>query len=144
MDLDWHVADGTGADPLSDEEFRHAVGTILSERLDHARPLWRLDLLPMTGDRVGLVGRIHHALADGVTAIRVSAGLLWDVDPRPPVPHAQADTPKPPSQQAEEARILVRLPSALWRELRPGEDSVSTSTSAPDARWPGPPSRWCA
>ena len=115
---------GQGADPLSDEEFRRAVGTILSERLDHARPLWRLDLLPMTGDRVGLVGRIHHAMADGVSAIRLAAGLLWDVETPPPVPHAQADTPKPPSQHAEEARMLVRLPSALWRELRPGEDSV--------------------
>src|SRR3954452_13372787 len=42
FDLDWHVAEPAHADPLSDEELRGAIGELLSERLDHARPLWRL------------------------------------------------------------------------------------------------------
>src|SRR6266480_3183405 len=64
VDLDWHVAQPDHADPLSDEELRRAVGDLLSERLDHTRPLWRFDALPLTGDRTALVGRIHHAMAD--------------------------------------------------------------------------------
>src|SRR4051794_13945284 len=55
LDLSWHVAEPDHADPLSDEELRLAVGELLSERLDHTRPLWRLDSLPMTGGRVALV-----------------------------------------------------------------------------------------
>src|SRR5215213_5538825 len=43
VDLDWHVAEPDRADPLSDEELRHAVGDLLAERLDHTRPLWRID-----------------------------------------------------------------------------------------------------
>ena len=78
LDLDWHVAEPGHAEPLSDEEFRQAVGDLLSERLDHTRPLWRLDALPLTGGRVGLIARIHHAMADGVSAIRLVAGLLWN------------------------------------------------------------------
>jgi WS/DGAT/MGAT family acyltransferase len=137
VDLAWHIAEPDHADPLSDEELRRAVGDLLSERLDHTRPLWRLDALPLTGERTALVGRIHHAMADGVSAIRLIAGLLWDVDvqgpqhapPKPSAPSAQPSHPggeaKPaqPAAEADEARILVRLPAALWRELRPGRDT---------------------
>jgi WS/DGAT/MGAT family acyltransferase len=132
VDLGWHVAEPEHADPLSDEELRRAVGDLLSERLDHTRPLWRLDALPLTGERTALVGRIHHAMADGVSAIRLIAGLLWDVEAQPPqhagsrsagqTPTARPAAP-PVAPEAGEARILVRLPAALWRELRPGVDS---------------------
>jgi diacylglycerol O-acyltransferase / wax synthase len=135
VDLDWHVAEPERADPLSDEEFREAVGELLSERLDHTRPLWRLDALPLTGGRVGLIGRIHHAMADGVSAIRLAAGLLWDEHPgsppAEPVTHTATPAPAPSAKpgasagsDAREARILIRLPAALWRELRPGADTA--------------------
>ena len=126
VDLDWHVAEPERADPLSDEELRQAVGELLSERLDHTRPLWRLDVLPLTGGRVAVIARIHHAMADGVSAIRLAAGLLWDEDSTSPTPHPAEHTASPGSvkpAQAGEARILVRLPTALWRELRPGRDT---------------------
>jgi WS/DGAT/MGAT family acyltransferase len=133
IDLDWHVAEPERADALSDEELRAAVGELLSERLDHTRPLWRLDVLPLTGGRAAIVGRIHHAMADGVNAIKLVAGLLWDLDVETPIPHAPAPTPEPakaepsparPTGDGAEERILVRLPSALWRELRPGRDTT--------------------
>ncbi len=131
VDLDWHVADPAHADPLSDEELRAAVGELLSERLDHTRPLWRLDVLPLTGGRAAIVGRIHHAMADGVSAIKLAAGLLWDLDVETPNPHAAAPAPAKtkaapavPAAGAAEERIAVRLPSALWRELRPGRDTT--------------------
>jgi WS/DGAT/MGAT family acyltransferase len=133
VDLGWHVAEPGHADPLSDEELRAAVGDLLSEPLDHTRPLWRFDCLPLTGHRVAIVGRIHHAMADGVSAIKLTAGLLWDLDVESPNPHAVASKPSPakadasaakPAAGAAEERILVRLPSALWRELRPGRDTT--------------------
>jgi diacylglycerol O-acyltransferase / wax synthase len=131
VDLDWHVAEPGHADPLSDEELRAAVGELLSERLDHTRPLWRFDVLPLTGGRSAIIGRIHHAMADGVSAIKLAAGLLWDVDVETPNPHAAAPAPAKakaspagPAAGAAEERIAVRLPSALWRELRPGRDTT--------------------
>ena len=95
IDLDWHVAEPDHADALSDEELRAAIGELLSERLDHTRPLWRLDVLPVTGGRAAIIGRIHHAMADGVSAIKLTAGLLWDRDVPTPTPGASA--PKPAS-----------------------------------------------
>jgi diacylglycerol O-acyltransferase len=134
VDLAWHIAEPDHADPLSDEEVRRAVGDLLSERLDHTRPLWRLDALPMTGERVALVGRIHHAMADGVSAIHLLSGLLWDPDAGPPAPSApppgdgahskgEPRPRQPDATEARETRILIRLPAALWRELRPGRDT---------------------
>jgi diacylglycerol O-acyltransferase len=125
VDLDWHVAEPGRADALSDEELRQAVGELLSERLDHARPLWRLDVLPLTGGRRAVVGRIHHAMADGVSAIRMISGLLWDEQSDSPEPQPVAHTAAPPEpgSDAREAGILIRLPAALWRELRPGRDT---------------------
>ena len=133
VDLDWHVAEPGHADPLSDEELRAAIGELLSERLDHTRPLWRLDVLPLTGGRAAIVGRIHHAMADGVSSIKLAAGLLWDLvveTPNPPAVAPSAESAKAaqpaarPAAGAAEERILVRLPSALWRELRPGRDTT--------------------
>jgi diacylglycerol O-acyltransferase / wax synthase len=125
VDLGWHVAAPARAAPLSDEELRRAVGELLSERLDHSRPLWRLDALPLTGGRTALVARIHHAMADGVSAIRLVSALLWDADGGPPPAPARAAraAPSAPGSDPGEARILVRLPAALWRELRPGRDT---------------------
>ncbi len=122
VDLAWHVAEPHHADPLSDEELRRAVGDLLSERLDHTRPLWRLDALPLTGERVALVGRIHHAMADGVSAIRLIAGLLWEEDDQPS-PASPARPAQAPAAEAREARVVVGLPAALRRELRPGRDT---------------------
>lgn len=122
VDLAWHVAEPQHADPLSDEELRRAVGDLLSERLDHTRPLWRLDALPVTGERVALVGRIHHAMADGVSAISLIAGLLWDEDDQPS-PASPARPAQAPATEAREARVVVGLPAALRRELRRGRDT---------------------
>jgi diacylglycerol O-acyltransferase len=124
VDLTWHVAEADRADPLSDEELRRAVGDLLSERLDHTRPLWRFDALPLTGERVGLVARIHHAMADGVSAIRLLSGVLWDANGQQGAPpDREKVSAHSPAPDAREARIIVRLPGALWRELRPGRDT---------------------
>jgi WS/DGAT/MGAT family acyltransferase len=131
-DLSWHVAGGAGGAPLEDEGFRLAAGEILAERLDHERPLWRLDLLPLEGGRTGIVGRIHHAMADGVAAIRIAAGMLWDLpaddgDAKVAEPATgskpAADEQAPTQAEHREPPLLVRLPGALRRELRPGADT---------------------
>jgi WS/DGAT/MGAT family acyltransferase len=103
----------------------------MGERLDHGRPLWRLDVVPLDGGRTGVVGRIHHALADGVTAIRLLAGLLADApeeqvaaDHPPAHPAPAAAAPKQGRRQGRRERWLLRLPGALRRELRPGADTA--------------------
>src|SRR5262249_13243975 len=119
------------ADPLSDEEFRRAVGQLLSERLDHSRPLWRGGALPLPGSPPGVAAPVPHAPAGRGSAVPPAPGLLWDDEEAPKPGSAtrkeEAKSPPPPRAPApasSETRILVRIPSALWRELRPCEDSV--------------------
>jgi diacylglycerol O-acyltransferase len=59
------------------EELRERVAELFAQRLDRARPLWRIDLLPL-GDGAAVVWRLHHAVADGTTAMRFADAVLWD------------------------------------------------------------------
>ena len=76
------------------EELRESVAELFAERLDRARPLWRIDLLPR-GDGAAVVWRLHHAVADGTTAMRFADAVLWDPGEVAPLeaggPHRHVD-----------------------------------------------------
>jgi WS/DGAT/MGAT family acyltransferase len=64
--------------------FLATVSSIFAQHLDRSRPLWRIDLIPSTPwGGSALVWRIHHALADGLTAMRMAGAALWDEEPTP-------------------------------------------------------------
>ncbi len=72
------------------------VGRVMSERLDHARPLWAINVVgPFSDGRTALVIRVHHCLADGVTFLRLLSELLWDTDADSAPPASGAWTPEP-------------------------------------------------
>jgi WS/DGAT/MGAT family acyltransferase len=59
------------------------VEDIMAPLLDRADPLWHLWLITgLTGGRVAALFVIHHALADGATAMRLLRVLLTDRAPR--------------------------------------------------------------
>ncbi len=67
------------AGPLDEASLRTAVADIFRQHLDRSRPLWRIDVLPRLADGgSALVWRIHHALADGLTAMAMARAVLWD------------------------------------------------------------------
>jgi diacylglycerol O-acyltransferase / wax synthase len=58
--------------------FGTLTDALLSEPLDRSRPLWHIYLVPrMEGDRAGLVGKLHHAMVDGVSVVELGL-LLFD------------------------------------------------------------------
>ncbi|UTI66714.1 wax ester/triacylglycerol synthase family O-acyltransferase [Paraconexibacter antarcticus] len=64
--------------PVSQESFARVRDALLGEPLDRSRPLWQIMLIPRLEDgRVGILGRVHHAMADGTAALLI-AGLLLD------------------------------------------------------------------
>jgi diacylglycerol O-acyltransferase len=74
-----------------DGDLRAVVAELMAQRLDHTRPLWHMDLVgPLPDGSAAIVWRIHHAMADGMTALRLGAAMLWDhgaataEDPGPP------------------------------------------------------------
>ena len=88
FDIRRHVR--LASEPVSDRaELIGFAGKVMAERLDHSRPLWCIDFVgPLDDGRAALVIRIHHCMADGVTALRMLSQLLWDDghgrDPGPP------------------------------------------------------------
>jgi hypothetical protein len=64
--------------PLQRDEVPEVVARLFTERLDRARPLWRIDVLALAGGGGALVWRLHHTVADGTTAMRYARALLWD------------------------------------------------------------------
>jgi WS/DGAT/MGAT family acyltransferase len=102
--------------------------------LDRARPLWELWL--MTGldqDRVGLVLKLHHALADGLAAVQL-AGLLLDGTANAPNPAAPWQPRPAPSGSALLADNLAgrraTLAAALARLRHPGQLAAQARTLA--------------
>ncbi len=103
---------------LDEAEVWRVAGEVMSERLDHARPLWTFDLIgPMADGGEVIAARIHHAMADGISCLRLLSGLLWTEDEgegKPPGRRAAPAGPSPRRSRIAEAR---RLPGALGREL---------------------------
>jgi WS/DGAT/MGAT family acyltransferase len=77
FDLDHHVRRATVAAPGGRREMDAAISAIASVPLDRRRPLWELWFLEGLADgRVAAVGKIHHAVADGVAVAALLANVL--------------------------------------------------------------------
>ena len=73
VDLDYHLRRVRVASPGGRRELDSVVGEVASTPLDRDHPLWEFHFAEgLEGGRVALIGKIHHALADGVA----SANLL--------------------------------------------------------------------
>jgi diacylglycerol O-acyltransferase len=98
-----------------------AVAGLFEQRLDRDRPLWRVDVIDRPGGDRALVWRLHHALADGTTAMRLGRELLWDdldaLDGLSPTPAVHAAT-----AAVDDARRRSHLGGFLSREVGRSRD----------------------
>jgi diacylglycerol O-acyltransferase len=96
LDLTAHVVESAAAGAGDDAGLRAAVAGIFAQHLDRSRPLWRIDVIPgLAGDRSAVIWRIHHALADGMTAMAMAGAVLWDDAPGRPAGHRAGRGPRP-------------------------------------------------
>src|SRR3954469_3668382 len=90
FDLSAHIVALTPPrDSVSYARFEALRWTVLSAPLARSRPLWQIFLIPQLEDgRVGMVGKIHHALVDGLAALQI-VNLIVDAEPdvasQPPI-----------------------------------------------------------
>lgn len=84
FDLRAHIVElTTPEDRVTYESFEALRAAFYSEPLDRARPLWQVALVPRMRDgRVGLIGKVHHALVDGMGALQF-AKIVFDDEPCP-------------------------------------------------------------
>ena len=78
FDVAAHVVELSGPDEeLTPTRFAELCDALLSTPLDRRRPLWQIAIAPRLSDgRIGMVGRVHHAMADGAAALQVAALML--------------------------------------------------------------------
>lgn len=77
-----HVVRCEAPEPLDHAGLRATVAHLFEQRLDRSRALWCLNVIPELAEGgSALVWRIHHALADGSTVMRMASVALWDDQP---------------------------------------------------------------
>ena len=107
--------------PGTEHQVLDAVENLRRQRLDPALPLWQVWLLTGLDDgaRCALYLRVHHALADGPSAVMMLASLLFDTTPQLPTD----DSPPPwqpgpaPSSRELLADNVTRCGTSLSQAL---------------------------
>jgi diacylglycerol O-acyltransferase / wax synthase len=106
-----------------------AVEAVMSVPLERDRPLWELWIADRLQDgRIGLIGKAHHCMVDGLAAVELGTLLL---DPTPEAPVAGSDdwvpSPRPGrlelmaralADRAREQAALATRPLGLVRSPR--------------------------
>src|SRR5262249_31532550 len=63
--------------PGGRRELNEVIGEIASTPLDRGRPLWEMHFAEgMADDRFAVIGKVHHALADGVASANLMARAM--------------------------------------------------------------------
>jgi diacylglycerol O-acyltransferase len=76
-----YVADGG---PVDKRAFRAMTDAFLSRPLPRERPLWQILLVPrLRGGGAAVLGKVHHAMCDGIAAVELGM-LLFDGEADPP------------------------------------------------------------
>jgi len=119
--------------PGSEQVLASLVAQIASQRLDRTRPLWELWVIEgLAEGQVALVFKIHHAVADGASAIQLLLRLL---DPSPEGASVcgsdeRARREPAPTSSALLAHALSRLPQRSARFARLLIDSAKSVARA--------------
>ncbi|OBA82053.1 diacylglycerol O-acyltransferase [Mycobacterium sp. 1164966.3] len=80
VDLDYHLRRVQVPSPGGRRELDEVIGKIASTPLDRSRPLWEFHFAEgMADHKVALIGKMHHALADGVASANLLARIM-DMD----------------------------------------------------------------
>jgi WS/DGAT/MGAT family acyltransferase len=106
VDLDYHLRHSALPYPGGERELGVLISRLHSNPMDLDRPLWEIHLIEgLHGGRLAMYGKLHHALADGVSGV----GLLnFSEDPH------KSRTP-PIWAQERKARTRARnVPSAAF------------------------------
>ncbi|OBI73348.1 wax ester/triacylglycerol synthase family O-acyltransferase [Mycobacterium sp. E740] len=119
IDFDYHVRRVSVPAPGGRTGLDALIGQIASTSLDRSRPLWELYYAEGVAEhRVAVIGKVHHALADGVASANLMARAMeWPGEA--PDESIRRDTEKPSAASLlafagrDHLRQLAALPAAV-------------------------------
>lgn len=120
VDLEYHVRPCRVDSPGGRRQLDEAVGRIASTPLDRSKPLWEMYFIEgLANDRIAVLGKIHHALADGVASANLLARGM-DLQQGPQAEHDSYTSDPAPSRAelmrsafADHMRQIGRLPGVM-------------------------------
>ncbi|GGQ13525.1 wax ester/triacylglycerol synthase family O-acyltransferase [Streptomyces mutabilis] len=113
-------------------DFHARAGRLMERPLERGRPPWEAHVLPgADGDRFAVLFKFHHALADGLRALTLAAGVLDPMDLPAPGPRPA----EPPRRLVPDVRELPgRLRGALSDAGRALDIGAAAALSGLDVR----------
>ncbi|MCR8694334.1 WS/DGAT/MGAT family O-acyltransferase [Rhodococcus aetherivorans] len=124
FDLSYHVRRNALPQPGGLDELWDLVSRLHSTLLDRSRPLWQIHVIEGLADgRLAVYTKIHHALADGVGAMKLLRRALSPDSERTdmPAPWAPFDTPSRPHSPG----TALDLPEAAMQAVRTATAEVT-------------------
>jgi len=119
VDLDYHVRACRVDSPGGRRQLDEAIGRIASTPLDRSKPLWEMYFIEgLANGRIAVLGKIHHALADGVASANLLArGMDLQADPDDRDSYATDPAPTKPelvrTAFTDHIRQIGRLPGVM-------------------------------
>ena len=125
VDFDYHVRRVSVPAPGGRRELDQLIGEIAGTPLDRSRPLWEMYVAEgLVGNRVAIIHKVHHVLADGVASANQ---MGWAIQTEPPEfpakaihteEHERTTSGLMLAASRDHARQIRRLPALLAETAR--------------------------
>jgi diacylglycerol O-acyltransferase len=125
IDLEYHVRRSALAAPGDERELGILVSRLHGAPIDFHRPPWEAHLVEgLAGGRFALYVKVHHALVDGYTGMRLlTRALSFDpAEQNTPMFFSSPPAPRPPRVDEAPPPTLARLTHAIREELGTARD----------------------
>lgn len=138
VDLEYHLRHSALPHPGRVRELLTLVGRLHGQRLDRSRPLWENHLIEGLADgRVAIYTKIHHALVDGIGAMRLLERSMSRSPDTMPMPALWSSPPRreQPDQHEDDGapRPLTGVTRAVTGAIGDALEGVRAVTGASEA-----------
>ena len=134
FDIEHHVRHSALPAPGRVRELLELCSRLHSTRLAWERPLWEAHVIEgMRDGRVAMYTKTHHALVDGVSAMRLLASVLSTDPDRRGMPAPWAKTPERSRPAKEKARVETPLAEVPAQALRTALGLTAEAAGMPGA-----------
>ncbi|HEY1652099.1 MAG TPA: wax ester/triacylglycerol synthase family O-acyltransferase [Acidimicrobiales bacterium] len=118
FDLSNHLHRAALPAPGGDDEFTAMVAAVMGRPLTQGQPPWEMHVLEgLSGGRIGLIAKVHHAVIDGVAGAQLLAQLL-DLAPEGRAVTETCPPWLPPALPSHTRLLTDALPSVVQSPLR--------------------------